>query len=220
LYKEGEVAIEAHKKDETEDLDNDGIPDVQQITPRELAMRKIMLVLRVINPDKVSLAFSALMAGLLAVLASLKLKFARSLTLGATLGEVLQKQVDRHVTPIAQEVVPEEAKKWVPIVFGWVGKIFAVWVACLLQTFISAFHSAVRGGQMFGVAFVKYLKKTGKYEKDVDETMLDEYTGYATAALGCLFQLYFQFTLPFPFWIPAIPVSMAEYGLGVTMQWV
>ena len=60
---------------------------------------------------------------LLAVLASLKLRFARSLTLGATLGEVLQKQVDRHVTPVVQEVVPEEGKKWVPVVFGWAGKL-------------------------------------------------------------------------------------------------
>ena len=35
LWTEGEKALEAHRKDDEEDLDGDGIPDVKQISPRE-----------------------------------------------------------------------------------------------------------------------------------------------------------------------------------------
>ena len=35
LWVEGEKALVAHKKDSQEDLDGDGIPDVEQISPRE-----------------------------------------------------------------------------------------------------------------------------------------------------------------------------------------
>ncbi|CAD7961959.1 unnamed protein product [Amoebophrya sp. A25] len=220
LRDEGRAALAAHKKDETVDDDGDGVPDVQQISPRDLAMRKTLLVLRVINPEKVSKAFSAVVAGLIAVLASLKLTFARSITLGATLGEVIQKRVDAKVTPVVQELVPDDAKKWVPIVFGWAGKIFAVWVACMLQTVISAFHSAIRGGQMFGVALVRYLNKTGKISHNEDESLMDEAAGYGAAGVGFLFQLYMGFSLPFPFWIVFLPASIAEYSLGTAVQWV
>eukprot|EP00392_Amoebophrya_sp_AT5.2_P008861 g8889.t1 len=262
LYAEGEVAVEAHKKDEQEamnqpavedrerdqlghgvglgawvgsgraieDLDGDGIPDSQQITPQELVTRKALLVARVVNPEKVSAAVTALSAGAFAVLASLKLSFARAITLGATLGQVLQKQAERTIyaaekgflpssKPPAKQTVPQEYHKWLPVIFSWVTKFIAVWVAFMLQTVISAFHSAIRGGQLFGVNLVRYLNRIGKIDFNEDDSLIDEFAGYGAAGCGFLFQFYMGFSLPFPLWIVMLPLSIAEYSLGVAVSW-
>ena len=50
----------------------------------------MLLLLRVVDPDKCQSAVNSLLAGFLAVLASLKLQFARAITLGATLGDIFK----------------------------------------------------------------------------------------------------------------------------------
>merc|ERR1719230_1221561 len=107
LYGEGEKALAAHRKDEDEDKDGNGIKDVNEMTPSQLAMHKGYIVLKVVDPDKISDAVKHLNCGLLAVLASLKMSFARAVTLGTSLGDALKKQVDKYGVPLIKHFVPE-----------------------------------------------------------------------------------------------------------------
>lgn len=219
LKVEGEKALDAHKKDETEDKDGDGIPDSKQCSPQALVMRKSMLFLKVVDPDKVSAAAACLSCGLLAVLASLKMSFARAITLGATLGDVAKKAIDARVMPQLTELCPLEYRKWLPNVVEFVTKFIAVSIAFMLQAIISAFHSAIRGGRMLGKGGVNYANRMGWIKFNDEESLLDETAGWTAAAVGFMFQLYMGFGLPFPTNVIFMPFSLLEWSLSVAIQW-
>jgi hypothetical protein len=48
------IIIKESKKDDAVDDNKDGIPDVEQISGREYTIRKTKLVLKKMNPEKVS----------------------------------------------------------------------------------------------------------------------------------------------------------------------
>jgi hypothetical protein len=54
LSDEALIIIEESKKDDDKDEDNDGVKDTKQISSRELIARKTDLVIRKMNPEKVS----------------------------------------------------------------------------------------------------------------------------------------------------------------------
>jgi hypothetical protein len=81
-------------QDDAVDADGDGIPDVQQIDSKDLMTRKTLLFLKVaclfspsvrtdrnscqtIDPHRFTAAIAGLQSGLLAVVASLKVQFAK-----------------------------------------------------------------------------------------------------------------------------------------------
>lgn len=63
LYAEFMKASIENAKDDKKDDDNDGVPDVLQVSNTELLSRKTLLFLKVINPDRVSLALTGITAG-------------------------------------------------------------------------------------------------------------------------------------------------------------
>ena len=66
----------------------------------QVVQRKFLLVAKTVDPEKLGAALTQVSAGSLAVIASLKLTFARTLSLGASLGNTLNKPVSRKLTPI------------------------------------------------------------------------------------------------------------------------
>lgn len=74
LWGEGEHVFRASKADDEKDDDGDGTPDVQQIEAKEVVTRKLFLVVKVVNPDTIGAAITAVSAGSLTVLAALKLE--------------------------------------------------------------------------------------------------------------------------------------------------
>ena len=57
----------------SEDEDGDGVKDVNQISPKELAIRKSLLFLRTVDPNKITAAVYGIQTSFLAVAATLKL---------------------------------------------------------------------------------------------------------------------------------------------------
>ena len=180
----------------------------------------VMLVLKVVDPDKCQSALNSLLSGLLAVLLNLKVTFARAVTLGATLGDIIKNFFDKKALPQVLAVVPPEYHKWIPIIVDYVCKAIAICIAMMLQTMISAFHSAVRGGQMFGQGAVRYLHRIGKIEFSVEDSMVDEVAGYVMATIGLLWQFSSGFSLHFPFSLILLPVTMSETFLTYAISWV
>ena len=87
--------LEASEKDDKVDADKDGVADVKLIGPEELIQRKTLLFLRTSDPTTCTEAMTAISSGWLAVLASLKLSFARAIMLGSAIGDVLRKPARR-----------------------------------------------------------------------------------------------------------------------------
>merc|ERR1712196_540847 len=78
-------------------------------------------------------------------------------------------------------------------------KAIGISVAFWLQTYISAFQAAMRGGLMASRGAMSYMISKGwlpnvKHE----DTYMDEIAGYTIAGLGFYYQLKSHFNIPFP----------------------
>lgn len=123
--------------------------------------RKVKLVLTKMNPDKVNAAIASIYKVWMAVLAVLKIKFARTISLALTIANFFQRLIDRFIVPIVDKATPSEYKKWVPILSDWICKSIGVSIAWKVQTIITSFTSSLVGGLMMSRAIIEILTWPG-----------------------------------------------------------
>lgn len=210
LGEEAMIIVNESKKDDKVDADGDGTPDTEQLSPRSLMERKVKLVLTKMNPEKVNTAISSIYKVWIAVLAVLKIEFARTVALAMTISAFFHRFVYRYVVPKVDSATPAEYKKWIPVLADWACKSIGVGVAWKIQTIITAFTSSLAGGVMMARALIVILAKRGMGPKDHTDTTADEVASYVFAFLGFYFQFTQSFSTPFPINIILAPVQMAE----------
>lgn len=221
IQKDYRLVLEADKKDNELDEDGDGIADVKQISNDELVKRKLRLVFKSVNPERVMNALAAIYAGFIAVIAALKIQFARALALGNSIGEVVTKPALQYGEPKLDELVPEEYRKWNKHVLSMICKVTSVMIAWFLQRVISTVHSAVRGGTLFAESLLNYLIKQGKLGGENPEKFMtsdekrdmEQKLSVGITILGVLFQFYMGWGLIFPLNILLLPFTMLEWFL-------
>ena len=146
---------------------------------------------------------------------SLKVKFAKCVTIGVTVGGIAHNVVSTNLEPVLVELTPGEYKKWVAPGVKYACKLFGVSIAWWLQMTISAFHSASRGAQLFARGTLAYAVR----HKYLSPTAVDEkgkVFNFFIVGLGCLgfwWQFWNGFSLPFPVNVLLLPVTFAEYGM-------
>ena len=78
MWNETQRVARASTQDDELDEDKNGIADVDELTPQQLAQRKLTLAMTTVSdPDKLVSSIGSLWAAYLAVLATLRLEFAR-----------------------------------------------------------------------------------------------------------------------------------------------
>jgi len=208
LVGEFQKAQAANAEDEKKDLNKDGIPDAKQLEAKDLIVRKVAVAAAAVEPEVFTNATFGIYSGWIGVLAILKIQFAKTITLGERIGEQIYQPVSTKVEPVITEMTPEEFRKWVPTGVRIGCKLITVILAWWCTRVISGFHSAIRGGRLFSKYLVKHL-----HEKDIltaEQANLDEYIGWAVAALGFVFQFYVGFGVPFPFNLVLWPLQLVE----------
>lgn len=210
LYEEGMLAVEASKEDDQKDDDGDGIKDVNQVSGQALLTRKSLLVLRTVDPEKISKALAGVAVSWTAVAAVLKVEFARTISLGVSIADRLKAPTGRVMIPVLTHVLPPEYHRWIPVTIDYLCKYVGVSVAWKLQSAISAFHSSFRGGLMFTRAVLTFAGEKGLTNVRHEDTMIDEFTGWPLAAAGFWCQLKGGFELHFPFNFVLWPLEAAE----------
>lgn len=207
---------QANEKDDEEDLDGDGIADVKEVSAGRLAERKALLILRTIDPIRMEHAIVAINSGFLAVVATLKVQFAKAITLGHAIAHSIEVPVHDYLTPHLENSLPSEYRKWVKPAVSYTINAIAISIAWTIQRVISAYHSAIRGGTMFARNIFVYLCVKKYLAINHEESILDEILAAIVAALGLWFQLSNGFSLPFPLNILLFPCTLAEWIL----EWV
>lgn len=219
LHKSYALAMAASKKDDELDEDGDGVADVKQIGKKELVVRKLGVVAKAVDPVLVADALTAINTGLMAVVATLRVKFAQCVTLGVTVGGIAHNIVSTHIEPVLLELTPAEYKKWVAPSVKHGCQLAGVTLAWSLQMTISAFHSSSRGAQLFARGTLAYLVRRNYLKPSaVDETgkffnafiVLFGFVGFWS-------QFWSGFSLPFPLNILLLPVRLMEWGLRVVV---
>lgn len=208
------AAREASARDDSLDLDHDGVADVRRLNRRQLLSRKLLVVLRAVDPQVFSGALAGVYAGCLAVVAALRVRFARTVSLGIALGDIAQASLGPAAAPVVEKMLPKDYSKWVPVVVGYLFRLGGVSLAWVFERVVGAWHAAARGAQMFTRGFVVFLESR-KIIPDVDETG-PVFVGLATAlaVLGFYVQASGLFMgPPFPFNVLLLPASLAEWLL-------
>eukprot|EP00615_Pteridomonas_danica_P010677 CAMPEP_0114340218 /NCGR_PEP_ID=MMETSP0101-20121206/8236_1 /TAXON_ID=38822 ORGANISM="Pteridomonas danica, Strain PT" /NCGR_SAMPLE_ID=MMETSP0101 /ASSEMBLY_ACC=CAM_ASM_000211 /LENGTH=351 /DNA_ID=CAMNT_0001473419 /DNA_START=61 /DNA_END=1116 /DNA_ORIENTATION=- len=216
IYNEFNDVLAQSAKDDTVDDDGDGIPDVEQIPAAQVLQRKMMLAVKTVNPDKLADAITSVSAGALTIIASLKLTFARALSLGASLGATINKPVKRNLTPILEASIDKQYHRWIEPGINYTCKMLAMSFAFWLQRIISAIHSAIKGGQMFTTNTCRYLNKYKMIDFDPDQSNLDEQVGYAIGIIGIYYQMFYG--TPIILSLVLMPLTLCEWALKFALS--
>jgi hypothetical protein len=227
----------ANRKDDMEDRDVDGVADVLQVPTSGLVQRKMFVAMRAITePGRLQSAVGSLWAAYIAVLATLKLEFARTTAFALGIVEMVKFPTVRTLSPLVMSALAaapadlklgeEGAQQWAISIVESTLTLFAVFFAWYLQMIVSAFYSGLRGGRMFAEAviqilsdydLIKYLPFISQPFKPED-SLLDEGIGYSVAAAGFLFQFFSGFNLPFPLNIIFLPLTLIEWFLRIQIS--
>lgn len=202
-------AGEASKADDKVDADGDGIADVEQISDGELFIRKVKLVMREIDPLAVNKALTGLYQCLLSAVCVVQFEFAKTITLGNSIGEFLFVTVDGLCRPFFEYVLADYAK-WVSLAIKYTCKAIGSSIAWIAQFYASLFHCAISGALTFSRALIAFLNERGITNIDTDESWIDEITGWILAAFSIVLQAIFGTNLIFPFNILLLPFRGVE----------
>lgn len=205
--------VKETKADDSQDLDKNGVPDVLESTPSALLKRKTLLFFRTVDPKIISAAISGLNAGFLAVIATLKLQFAKAITLGSAIAQTIEPPVKRFALPIVEQLLPDDYRHWAQPALEYVIRATSISIAWICTRILSAFHSAIRGGLLLSRNLIQYLGHFKYIEIKSEDSYIDEVVGFSLAALGLWFQLSSGFRIPFPLNLLFFPVTFLEFWL-------
>jgi len=198
-----------NEADDKRDDDGDGIDDVLQISTKNLITRKIGVFMSHTDPIVMSQCLQSIYSGSIGVLATLKIQFAKTITLGATIGECIEKPVCGILGPILRRIVPTEYHKWVQVGMEYICKSIGCSIAWLLQRIISAVHAAIRGSYMFTHAFAKWTSAHGY--KGLSEGYYDEVFAALCSIMGLYIQISSMFSLPWILSFILFPLICLEF---------
>lgn len=131
----GEITavIKTSEEDDKKDDDGDGIADVDQISSKELVIRKMNLAVTAMDPKKVNSAMQGIYSGWIGVVAVLKVQYAKTIALGAAIGDFAYNSVLGPTTAVLSHLLPHTYHKWIPLIVSYSVKAIAISIAWKVQ---------------------------------------------------------------------------------------
>ncbi len=172
---------------------------------RSLILQSAFATMAAVNPHELAQAIFVLNAAFLAVIATLKIRFAKTVTLGNSISNLLQKPLLSVAEPILEAVIPQEISSWGHFILLTLLKIIAISLAWTIERLFASVHSATRGGLFMSRNLVNFLlaqAETSSTTKDFVQTYREwivNVVGGLLALLGLYFQLIHRNALPAPF---------------------
>eukprot|EP00913_Durusdinium_trenchii_P013617 g12787.t1 len=200
----------------------DGIADVEQMGYNELISHKAkMAMMAVDKPERLMKASEYLFTAWVAVIATLKSQFAKTVAIALGIADQLTLPAVQVLGPTLAMLLGKETtldlQHWTAPIITTTIKVIAVVISSYIQAVISAFYSGLRGGRLFGEAFMygvmpyvgPYLPECmGVKNFNPEESYIDEIVGFPFAAAGFYYQLTNGFALDFPYSIIMFPCTM------------
>lgn len=205
--------LEANEEDE--DKVEHGQPAVSRMTTSQLAKHKMALVLKTVNPEKLTSAINGLWTGYMGVLATLRFQFAKTVALAHSISDMLRPVAAKVFAPVLLHLTPPDYRKWVNPVIKCSCQYAALKIAWKIEMIMSTVHSGMAGGHLVIDNLLAFAQEhqhltwigAGHITTDI----------FATGLAGC--GIYFQLVKggvpPFPFWLLMMPLDVLERFL----QW-
>lgn len=216
LYRNYSVAIEQSRKDDMVDADGNGVPDVLELAKAELLSRKMTIFMKSVDVDEMKVATRTFGAAAMAVIASLRVQFARSLALGSALASLVKEYIPLEA--LMKECLPPDMQKWSSVFASVVLNGIAILLATLLGGILSTVHCCARGSDIFVQHAVRIAKERGLLEEGITmETVKVRSLVAVIATMGFLWQMTHQNAVPFPLNLLMLPFSFAEGVLRIVV---
>jgi len=170
-------------------------------------------MMKAVDPNEVIEAMSGLYQILLAVIATLRLKFAAAVTLGCSIGDMFHASIHVHARPLLEKNISPEYHKWIDPGIKYSSQAVGVFLAWILQRIMSAIHCSLRGAFLFVSSSQDALVKLGYISSPVLEKDSTLFSGAVMllALIGFLSQASYGFGLPFPLNLLFLPVYVLEF---------
>lgn len=186
--------------------------DVVALSPAARSARVVAVVARSVDPVEVAAAVEGLATAWLAVAATLRLRFAKALTLGGCLGDMAEDLSGPFLTAAAARALPPPYRRWAPVVTRLACRSVGVWAAWWLARAVGAGYAAARGGHLVVGGLSAYAVRHGYMERgwmgrgSVPAVAL----WGGLVVLGAGWQMTNGFQLPFPLNLLLLPVTFVE----------
>ena len=102
-----------------------------------------------------------ILLGFVAVIATLKLQFAKTITLGSSISKGLETHLQPLLLPTMKSLLPRRHRKWAQLALSLSFKSIAISIAWSIRRVISCYHSAIRGGLLCSKNILSYLRCMG-----------------------------------------------------------
>ncbi|XP_063902118.1 uncharacterized protein LOC135121773 isoform X2 [Zophobas morio] len=208
------AAWQASALDDLADENNDGILDVKQISRQELTTRKLRIFFKAVDPRKLSEALFFFYCSFLAVIATLRARLAITVTMGASLGESIERCTKPALQQALESVLPQEYHKWIPVIVKFTSRCTGVALAAPFFRIGHALHSSLKGGLLLADALVVHARtaESGSGSPPEDQFLLTLF-GLMAALIGFLWQYSTGFRIPVFLRVLVFPLEIAEYVL-------
>lgn len=113
------------------------------------------------DPYDLADTLSALWSAAATAVAALRVHFARTLVLGVAVAKVAQPVARRQLAPVVASALPPDCIQWAPPIVDHAVKLVAASFAWRLSRFVTAGHSACRGGSLAAEAACRLAKDHG-----------------------------------------------------------
>ena len=111
IYTEIVLVVDANEKDDKKDDDGDGVADVKQLGAQALVLRKRKMAASAVkDPERLSEAIAGIYTGWIAVQGTLRIEFAKMITLGVSMAQCVEYPVLKYVLPIVTLLAPKEVQ--------------------------------------------------------------------------------------------------------------
>ncbi|CAD2220995.1 hypothetical protein, conserved [Angomonas deanei] len=220
------IAKRENEKDNALDEDGNGIADVLEIDNQtELILRKIKVLMKSINREQVEKSLRLLSSAILSVIATLKVKSARTLTLSASIANLCHQYIplDEILINLGKNQTKfsfAEYEKFVPLAEKFIFHVFSFFLASMLSNIITTLHCCAAGAFLL-VSYALHIAKE-KHLLEDGLTIKSEKTKILiliVTAVGFLFQMSsMESGLPFPFSILLLPLIIIEKFLGFAVN--
>lgn len=217
--KEASKVIQDDQMVKALDKNNDGHVSLEEIAAalqeqgKGLLLTAMPLVMTKVDPNVMNDAITSVWAIWCSVMITLQSVFARQISMGMRVGEIISVTAKHHISPIVASKFDKNFKVWADysVLIGC--KLVGVMVAMFLAKLIGGFMSAMQGGEIIAKAAIITAKDYKVVVSD-DTADLKSILTYAFGGLGFYYQLTSGFSMNFILRIIFAPASIAEIALG------
>merc|ERR1719499_1507791 len=158
-YQDSRAAINKELSEKL-DADGDGVVSASEIARALKKQENVNLLtltlLKAVDPNRLMDCVKGVWMVLVSVMVTLRSQFAQQITIGANVGKVMQDLLETYAEDGLKQLLKSyhpSYGKWSNFIIVCVTRLVCISISLMLTKFVSAYHSALKGGDILSKTF-------------------------------------------------------------------